>query len=265
LERSAELMEKEMQAIISAFSKLEEQASHKVLSLVGKEQVIHRLIAEKAKYEEKFLALNRDREALTNALASYRFQNAKQFDHIRNVDERERNLTQQLTVLELQVLALRTAHDKIQASLLDSISAADILRNQLVVAENKAAAAKLLAEQRLADAQAAASDCAAVSEKLSVATARLARKSFATTDSPSSSFPSSTFQSANNSSADLVDQYKSLLKCPSCRRNFKTHVLNRCMHVFCKSCLDSRIETRQRKCPTCGDAFGVNDVRQIYL
>ena len=65
--------------------------------------------------------------------------------------------------------------------------------------------------------------------------------------------------------SQLCNEYKSLLKCTSCQRNFKSHVLQRCMHVFCKPCIDSRIETRQRKCPTCGDAFGTGDVKQIFL
>ncbi|KAJ2810024.1 E3 ubiquitin-protein ligase bre1, partial [Coemansia furcata] len=65
--------------------------------------------------------------------------------------------------------------------------------------------------------------------------------------------------------AKLCADYKALLKCPTCQTNFKSHVLLRCMHVFCKHCIDSRIETRQRKCPSCSEPFGAKDVRQIYL
>lgn len=59
--------------------------------------------------------------------------------------------------------------------------------------------------------------------------------------------------------------YKKLMKCNSCHTRDKNAVILKCMHCFCKTCLDIRLETRQRKCPNCGDAFGANDVKQIFL
>lgn len=59
--------------------------------------------------------------------------------------------------------------------------------------------------------------------------------------------------------------YKKLMKCNSCHIRDKNSVILKCMHCFCKNCLDIRLETRQRKCPNCGDAFGANDVKQIFL
>ncbi|POW01313.1 hypothetical protein PSHT_12600 [Puccinia striiformis] len=46
---------------------------------------------------------------------------------------------------------------------------------------------------------------------------------------------------------------------------FKSHVITRCMHLFCGACLEARLETRQRKCPTCSIAFGTNDVSAVYF
>lgn len=59
--------------------------------------------------------------------------------------------------------------------------------------------------------------------------------------------------------------YKKLMKCDVCHIRDKNAVITKCMHVFCRDCLDTRIETRQRKCPNCGDPFGASDVRNIYL
>jgi E3 ubiquitin-protein ligase BRE1 len=64
---------------------------------------------------------------------------------------------------------------------------------------------------------------------------------------------------------EQVKMYRQLLKCSCCNINDKQVVLTRCYHVFCKDCIDLRINTRQRKCPTCGDSFGVNDAHQLYL
>lgn len=59
--------------------------------------------------------------------------------------------------------------------------------------------------------------------------------------------------------------YKKLLRCNSCHIREKNAVLSKCMHVFCRQCLEDRIETRQRKCPNCGDSFSATDIRTIYL
>ena len=64
---------------------------------------------------------------------------------------------------------------------------------------------------------------------------------------------------------DQVDLYKKLLKCNSCKTRDKNAVIVKCMHVFCRVCLDTRIETRQRKCPNCGEPFGQGDIRNIFL
>jgi len=62
-----------------------------------------------------------------------------------------------------------------------------------------------------------------------------------------------------------VDKCMSLLKCSTCRLNLRTTVLTKCMHTFCKQCVDARISTRQRKCPACNLAFGQGDVQQLYF
>ena len=64
---------------------------------------------------------------------------------------------------------------------------------------------------------------------------------------------------------DELSNYKKLMKCNSCHIRDKNAVILKCMHCFCKTCLDIRLETRQRKCPNCGDPFGASDVKQIFL
>lgn len=62
-----------------------------------------------------------------------------------------------------------------------------------------------------------------------------------------------------------LGNYKKIMKCNSCHIRDKNAVILKCMHCFCKNCLDIRLETRQRKCPNCGDPFGASDVKQIFL
>lgn len=56
-----------------------------------------------------------------------------------------------------------------------------------------------------------------------------------------------------------------MLKCSTCVQRFKSVVINRCGHLFCKECIDDRIANRQRKCPSCAIQFGRDDVSTVYF
>lgn len=54
-----------------------------------------------------------------------------------------------------------------------------------------------------------------------------------------------------------------MLKCSTCTQRFKEVIINRCGHLFCKECIEDRLANRQRKCPSCGIAFGKDDVSNV--
>lgn len=62
-----------------------------------------------------------------------------------------------------------------------------------------------------------------------------------------------------------ADKYKKLLKCVACDKRYKDTVINKCMHVFCQECIEQRIKSRNRMCPSCGEGFSPNDIKRIYL
>jgi len=62
-----------------------------------------------------------------------------------------------------------------------------------------------------------------------------------------------------------TEMYRSLLKCYLCDYNFKDTVLTKCMHVFCGDCIEQKIKSRIRNCPTCNEKFNECDVKRIYL
>ena len=59
--------------------------------------------------------------------------------------------------------------------------------------------------------------------------------------------------------------YKRMVQCNVCNKHHKDVIITKCYHMFCKSCIETNLESRQRKCPTCGLSFGYNDVKQIYV
>ncbi|KAJ2690085.1 E3 ubiquitin-protein ligase bre1 [Coemansia spiralis] len=251
LQKTSEMMERELQTICESFAKLEEQSTSKVWDLSAKEQAIARVVAEKCKYEEKFIGLNKDREAMRLANQALRAQNVKQLDHIKAIEEHDRALSQQLSLVRSEAEQATAAWQAAAAKLQDAQQRTVELEEQARVLEDRAViAAQALAERTEALA-AAEHERRRTQECLDLANRRVSESERPPTD--------------QTGLAKLCADYKALLKCPTCQTNFKSHVLLRCMHVFCKQCIDSRIETRQRKCPSCSEPFGAKDVRQIYL
>ncbi|KAL7320746.1 E3 ubiquitin-protein ligase BRE1A [Mucor circinelloides] len=75
-------------------------------------------------------------------------------------------------------------------------------------------------------------------------------------------------QGENPASQELVDEVEELrsyFKCSTCKTRRRECILTSCMHTFCHECIRIRLETRQRRCPSCAITFGNSDVKGIYL
>jgi len=62
-----------------------------------------------------------------------------------------------------------------------------------------------------------------------------------------------------------IDKCMSVLKCSTCKMQMRNTVITKCMHTFCRQCVDARITTRQRKCPACNLGFASSDVQQVFF
>ena len=68
--------------------------------------------------------------------------------------------------------------------------------------------------------------------------------------------------------SDLEDQmelYRAKLKCSLCKVNDKDAVINKCMHAFCRECIQKRLDVRNRKCPACSQQFDYQAVKDLFL
>lgn len=64
---------------------------------------------------------------------------------------------------------------------------------------------------------------------------------------------------------DEVGDLKRLVFCSACHDRIRDRIIVRCLHTFCHDCVDARIQTRQRKCPSCGLGFSTSDVQALYF
>ncbi|KAI8637607.1 hypothetical protein BD408DRAFT_424216 [Parasitella parasitica] len=75
-------------------------------------------------------------------------------------------------------------------------------------------------------------------------------------------------QGENPASQELIDEVEELrahFKCSACKTRTRECILTSCMHTFCNECIRIRLETRQRRCPSCAITFGASDVKGICL
>ncbi|KAG7739016.1 hypothetical protein KL923_002816 [Ogataea haglerorum] len=74
----------------------------------------------------------------------------------------------------------------------------------------------------------------------------------------------------NNPSATAEDEeinqaLLAMTKCQLCNKNFKNLTLKVCGHCFCADCINDRLSSRMRKCPSCNQQFSSYDVLTIHL
>ncbi|KAI1309511.1 E3 ubiquitin-protein ligase bre1 [Mortierella claussenii] len=246
----------ELHTVATAWGQLEEATSRKVIDLAQKEDLIYKLLSDKTRQESKCNLLIRAKDASANMTAVMKRQSDMQLDQIRKLEEREKNLNIQMATLERE------------QTLLNSSAALHKSKLQECTLQNAAFKDKYVRqEERLSELQNMIKERTEALENEAHARRRLLEE----TESLKRKLEEQAREDLNSGggehseAAKQAARYLKLLKCPACDLNFKSHVILRCMHVFCKPCMDNQLEFRQRKCPTCRENFGAKDVKEIYL
>jgi len=198
----------------------------------------------------------RDKEAIENERKNLVRNIEKQAKVVEKLMASERSLRNQLNTRDQSVQVMQEAIDLY------------IVTIQTLTAEKLDAETRSKADQRKAeDIGSKWTEEVTLTEKYKSEVSRLEaalarRKSEIERQSKARSAPTSVKEAQLQGE---VDKCMSLLKCSTCKLNLRTTVLTKCMHTFCKQCVDARISTRQRKCPACNLAFGQGDVQQLYF
>ncbi|KAI7864661.1 hypothetical protein BDF14DRAFT_1832327 [Spinellus fusiger] len=252
LESTEQQLLSEISNVTMALTELEEQNMTRIQKLTTLEDEMLVLQGERVKYSQTFTALNKSKDAhamVANALSK---QVEKQLAYIKQLNEREKNLASQITALERQAAASTVAVEMYQQKSAEVGASLDELKEKMSLTRDK----MLELEKSITEKVRSIEEGAHTRMRLEEGSELLRRKIEATTKVE---------KPMEMKLRREKEEYRSLLNCSSCRTQLKSHVLMRCMHTFCKECLDIRIETRQRRCPSCGESFGVNDVKQFYL
>jgi len=249
----------EIGKLSAAWESLQVQVTSKVFDLAAAEERIMKANLDKAKADNKFFAAMREKEAVENEHKHLARTNEKLLKHVSNLTDVDKANTNRLTVMEQAVTAANTKAEAFKSrtmSLETELFRARVSRVELetdvshyrkVIDDGKKTFAELSTELRKTQ------------EALSLANLAIERQRKA---GENKATPSSQKEAQLQKE---VDNCMSILKCSTCRQNMRSTILTKCLHTFCKSCIDMRISTRQRKCPACNLQFAQSEAQQLYF
>ncbi|KAI6000700.1 hypothetical protein EDD15DRAFT_1782041 [Pisolithus albus] len=249
----------EVDRLSSSWESLDQQVKKKIFDLSAFEEKLQKTMHEKAKAENKYFAAMREKEMGESERKAMVRQLEKQGKAVERALEVEKNLSAQVGDLEkMSVFSRRTIEEsdkkirmlEAEVQKLQYVSEAD--KKRFTEARNYASESSQLQRKLESQVRAAEEEAARVKretekkiKKLSAAAAPVGVREEAL-------------------SQEIEGLWK-LMKCSTCKQGMREVVLTKCMHTFCKNCVDTRISTRQRRCPHCNLAFAQSDVQTVYF
>lgn len=261
--QSMNMMYDEQDKLASAWDTLESQVSDKVFELVGIEEKLLKAREEKAKADNKYFAVSRDKTTLEEEKRAVQ----------KKIDKAEALISKMTQDKALQVEANNAANHEINTLRKflenDRVKLDELSKNiRQLEADLATERARVLhtedawrqRERQLAEAQAKVNK---QSLQLTKAEEKIKAKEKTLLSEAAVKVREAKVEESNVP-AELEMQMK-MLKCSTCNLNFRSVILSKCMHTFCKGCVDARLTTRQRRCPSCDLTFTNSEVHKFYL
>jgi len=249
----------EIGKLSAAWESLQVQVTSKVFDLAAAEERIMKANLDKAKADNKFFAAMREKEAVENEHKHLARTNEKLLKHVSNLTDVDKANTNRLTVIEQSVVAANAkaeAFKKGMTSIEMELFRTRVSRTEL---EGELAHSRKIYEDGRKSYVELSAELRKAQEALSFANLVIERQR---KGGETKAIPSSQKEAQLQKE---VDKCMSILKCSTCRQNMRSTVLTKCLHTFCKSCIDMRVTTRQRKCPACNLQFAQSEAQQLYF
>lgn len=240
----------ELESVAKAFDDLSKLNSKLSTKLGTKEEQISNLIEEKSKLEMAYSSLYKEKESL---LAKVNQEISLLKDQLLQSDTKSKHLNNQLITLEKELSQNQSSTEQGKRKIAELVGQLNDLSYKYEQIRQKHDTFIKSFPLNFAELTQLRGDTKRLEGELVIYRKKV------------SSLQSGNTKEIAKEVMEELDVCKKLLYCSSCNLRQKEVALNKCMHVFCKECIDNRLETRQRKCPMCLEPFGANDVRNIYL
>jgi len=253
----------ELDSISAAWEALDRQVKAKVFDLSAMEERLTKAGIDRAKAENKFYTAMRDKEAVENERKNLSRTLEKQSKALEKLVESEAGLKNRVEGSEKELGALRK-------NLLERLQKEKAL-------EEEAKELRLRAEGESKRVEDMRATMAAREKELDGHRAELrkseesllrAKKEIERQTAKLKASSTNLNSTASSREAQLqseIDKCMRIIKCSTCQINIRNTVITKCMHSFCKQCIESRISTRQRKCPACNLPFSQGEVQPLFF
>ncbi|KAJ7091203.1 BRE1 E3 ubiquitin ligase-domain-containing protein [Mycena epipterygia] len=270
----------ELDQLSAAWEALDRQVKSKVFELKDMEDRVVKCGLDKAKSDNKFFAAMRDKEAIDNERKNLARNLEKQGKVVERLVESERNLSAQVMSLEKDLGSVRRqyeARSAENAGLKREVKEWKTMQEGDLAKYSQCRTLLLEREEELVKKKA---ELQKMTEELSLSKKQMERQTVKLQERAAGSGSSREAELETELKLTMVSTVffllsgnilltirpQNVLKCTACKgAEFRDTVLTKCMHTFCRSCVDARLSTRQRKCPACNKPFSKDDVQTIYL
>ncbi|KAK8853258.1 E3 ubiquitin-protein ligase BRE1 [Kwoniella newhampshirensis] len=261
-EASTNALYSEVEGLSKLWEGLDQTIHSKVFELKDGELRISRLTTEKAKADNKYFAAMRSKEAVDVECKTAQRSVEKQLKLLDRAQEVETQLRTQIAATEKGMTSLKNSALDLQTALAATVSEKSQIELRLQHSQSALAEAQQIMHQRVADAAAEKEARAKLQDEAEAANRTI--KKLKERQEAMSSASNTNMSAGEWQMKEERDKLLKLLRCSCCEQNFKQQVIVKCMHTFCKNCLEQRIASRQRKCPACGLAFAKEDIQTLY-
>lgn len=274
LEQSSSMLNGEVASMTTALKKTSALASQKVAETGAYEEKLQRLAAEKSKAIEKYFTAMKLKESRDLEVRTLKLQNAKASDVVSQLKEAEaeaRNLVlnceKQLVEAKDALTSITSQHRALQQQIAEGNIAAEGYKSQIsklekVMVERDASLAFTSNSLRQAEVEVEELKVTLLDTQKALETAKLRTSGGKNSEQDffRVSFAIYLFESLLS-----LTTFQSLVICTVCKLNVKNTLLKTCGHIFCKDCVQERIDSRSRKCPNCNKSYGLNDHMRVTL
>ena len=238
LQRENESLKNELPTMEKAFNQAHEQNVRKVMELVSVEDKIAKLQAEKAKADQKYFAAMKAKDQLALELKTTKTQGSKQMEALTRLQESDEAAKQRIQNLEKQISSQDGTRDRYRQEVGRLMESLELAKLTLDQSKTKLAEATQRMDSKESEVLQLTNTQRTQTQELDGLKTQLERIK-------------ATSALTNGSNDDQVQVYRGIAMCSVCNLRWKDTVITSCGHVFCKECVDKRVETRQRRCPNC--------------
>ncbi|EPZ34706.1 hypothetical protein ROZALSC1DRAFT_29598 [Rozella allomycis CSF55] len=249
---NADLSESEWMAEIEnmakAFEEMQEHNEKLEKQLLQKEDLILQLLGEKVKVDQGHNLLEKERQLFQETVSHWRKKEVTLNESLKKLKKKELDLESEKTRLDKEIALRYEGAESMKWKYNNEVLKSNELTSKLEKLSGKMDNLQKSFKEKLVQYEKDVlyrkkfeDECKMLRKKIQV------------------------IKGESSEDFDEIAAYKKLLYCSACEIRQKGVIITRCMHLFCKECIDDRLDSRQRKCPSCGEGFGQNDVKPVYL